>query len=80
MAICALNVIDIKGKDTILNTVLIYTLFRFLIDSSILSSEQVNEYVFFACMAIWAFVNLIFTIDVLRIIVKGLLSFSLFMI
>lgn len=171
MAICALNVIDIKGKDTILNTVLIYTLFRFLIDSSILShfvylgicafslfffetkkeynvyryipliayclklcidgggifeevlyvpiifsivimigleilsflrmknnepyvimsffymllpfywlSEQVNEYVFFACLAIWAFVNLIFTIDVLRIIVKGLLSFSLFMI
>ncbi|MBQ8299640.1 MAG: DUF2157 domain-containing protein [Clostridia bacterium] len=171
MTVCALKVLNLKEKNIILNSVLIYTLFRILIDSSLLSHfiyfvicafslflfetkeefsvyryipliaywlklckdgveifedamwvpivfsvviiigleflsfvrvkknepyvimsffymllpfgwfiEQANEYVFFACMAFWALVNLIVTIDTLRIIIKGILSFSLFML
>lgn len=40
---------------------------------------NINEYIIPACISVWALVNLIVTIDKLRIVVKGALAFSLFM-
>lgn len=52
-----------------------YTLLPFMI-----MTEPVNEYLILSCMIVWALINLIVTIDNLRIAVKSVLAFSLFLI